>query len=125
MAPEGVSTEEVKKKSNVDWQKSNVTWEQMQEQIERQKKTTAEILGIPPERVIAVSAQKGLVAKVTEDDELLEKSCLPVLEDALGRGMMGKRQKILADAMVSFACSNAARPAHPAESTTCFSVPAN
>lgn len=77
------------------------TPEQIQQQIERQKKTTAEILGIPAERVIAVSAQKGLVAKVTEDAELLEKSCLPVLEDALGRGMMGKRQKILADAMVS------------------------
>lgn len=74
---------------------------QIQAQIDRQKASTAEILGIPRDRVIAVSAQKGLVAKVTNDEELLRKSCLPVLEDALGRGMMGKRQKILADAMVS------------------------
>ncbi len=74
---------------------------QIQAQIDRQKASTAEILGIPRDRVIAVSAQKGLVAKVTNDEELLRQSCLPVLEDALGRGMMGKRQKILADAMVS------------------------
>ncbi len=74
---------------------------QIEAQIERQKATTAEILGVPRDRVIAVSAQKGLVAKVTEDDELLARSCLPVLEDALGRGMMGKRQRILGEAMAS------------------------
>ena len=74
---------------------------QIQAQIDRQKASTADILGIPRDRVIAVSAQKGLVAKVTDDAALLKQSCLPVLEDALGRGMMGKRQKILADAMVS------------------------
>jgi hypothetical protein len=72
---------------------------QIQSQIDRQKSSTAEILGIPAEQVIAVSAQKGLVAKVTNDSELLQQSCLPVLEDALGRGMMGKRQKILSAAM--------------------------
>jgi len=72
---------------------------QIQTQIERQKASTADILGIPRDRVIAVSAQKGLVAKVTDDDELLAQSCLPLLEDALGRGMMGKRQRILASAM--------------------------
>jgi len=77
------------------------TPQQIQAQIDRQKATTAEILGVPPERVIAVSAQKGLVAKVTEDDELLAKSCLPQLEEALGRGMMGKRQKILGSSMTN------------------------
>ena len=77
------------------------TPEQIQAQIDRQKSSTAQILGIPPDQVIAVSAQKGLVAKVTKDAALLAQSCLPVLEDALGRGMMGKRQKILSKAMVS------------------------
>ena len=72
---------------------------QIQTQIERQKANTAEILGLPIDKVIAVSAQKGLVAKVTEDDELLNRSGLPLLEDVLGRGMMGKRQKILGAAM--------------------------
>jgi hypothetical protein len=41
------------------------------------------------------------VAKVTEDDELLKQSCLPVLEDVLGTGMLGKRQKILGAAMAN------------------------
>lgn len=74
---------------------------QMDAQIDRQISTTAEILGLPRDRVIAVSAQKGLVAKVTEDEALLQRSCLPLLEDALGRGIMGKRQRILADAMAT------------------------
>jgi hypothetical protein len=74
---------------------------QIQAQIDRQKVSTAEILGIPKSKVIAVSAQKGLVAKVTEDDELLKKSCLPLLEDVLGSGMLGKRQKILGAAMAN------------------------
>jgi hypothetical protein len=74
---------------------------QMQAQIDRQKASTAEILGIPAERVIAVSAQKGLVAKVTSDKALLDKSCLRLLEDALGHGMLGQRQKILGTAMVA------------------------
>ena len=72
---------------------------QVQAQIERQKASTAEILGLPTGKVIAVSAQKGLVAKVTGDEELLRRSCLPLLEDVLGSGMMGKRQKILSAAM--------------------------
>jgi hypothetical protein len=75
------------------------TPEQIQTQLERQKASTADILGIAPERVIAVSAQKGLVAKVNKDDALLQQSCLPQLEAALGEGIMGNRQKILAQAM--------------------------
>lgn len=74
---------------------------QIEAQIDRQKASTADILGVPRDRVIAVSAQKGLVAKVTDDEELLKRSCLPLLEDALGRGMMGKRQKILGEAMAT------------------------
>jgi hypothetical protein len=72
---------------------------QVEAQIDRQKSSTAQILGIAPDRVIAVSAQKGLVAKVFDDKELLRRSCLPVLETALGRGMMGRRQRILGHAM--------------------------
>jgi hypothetical protein len=68
---------------------------QVQAQIDRQRATSAEILGLPQEQVIPVSAQKGLVAKVTGDTELLQASQLPVLERALGMGVMGQRQKIL------------------------------
>ncbi|MDO8699244.1 MAG: dynamin family protein [Rhodoferax sp.] len=72
---------------------------QVQTQIERQRASTAEILGIPKQQVIPVSAQKGLVGKVTEDPALLEQSCLPALEEALGHGIMGQRQKMLGAAV--------------------------
>lgn len=69
--------------------------QQVQAQIERQRTSSADILGLPVEQVIPVSAQKGLVAKVTRDDDLLQASCLLNLEWALAEGIMGKRQTIL------------------------------
>jgi hypothetical protein len=75
------------------------TAEQIAAQIERQRVTSAEILGLPPAQVIPVSAQKALLAKVQKDNELLDKSNLPVLERALGHGVMGQRQKILRSAV--------------------------
>lgn len=71
------------------------TPEQIQAQIDRQRATTAEILNLPQAQVLPVSAQKGLVAKVTNDSELLVASGLPALEDALGKGMLQQRQDIL------------------------------
>jgi hypothetical protein len=72
---------------------------QIQLQIERQCETTAEILGIPREQVFPISAQKGLVAKVTDDAALLQSSCLPALEEALAQRIMGQRQRILGKAV--------------------------
>ena len=77
------------------------TTEQVQAQIDKQRATTAEILQLSPEQVIPVSAQKGLLAKVSNDPVLLEKSHLPVLERALGQGVMGQRQKILRSAVAA------------------------
>ena len=73
--------------------------EQVQNQIDRQRATSAEILGLPESQVIPVSAQKGLVAKVTRNNDLLQASCLPNLELALSEGVMGQRQKILRSAV--------------------------
>jgi len=73
--------------------------ESVNEQIERQKQLSSQILRIPPEQVIAVSAQKGLLAKVNQDEELLKRSCLSELEEALSRDIMGRRQKILSGAV--------------------------
>ncbi|SDN12278.1 dynamin family protein [Polaromonas sp. JS666] len=77
------------------------TPEQVKAQIDRQRATSAEILGLPETQVIPVSAQKGLVAKVTRDKALLEASHLPALELALGQGVMGQRQKILRSAVAA------------------------
>lgn len=73
--------------------------EQVQEQLERQRLTSAEMLGISQDHVMLVSAQKGLIAKIQCDDLLLERSGLPVLEEALAQGVMGKRQSILRSAV--------------------------
>lgn len=69
--------------------------EQVQAQIDRQRASSAKILGLPEVQVIPVSAQKGLVAKVTRNKELLKASRLPMLELALAEGVMGQRQRIL------------------------------
>ncbi|MDD2810776.1 dynamin family protein [Rhodoferax sp.] len=73
--------------------------QQVQVQIQSQKLTAAEILAVPLNQVVAVSAQKGLLAKVQNDPALLARSCLAQLEDALSQGIMGRRQKILASAV--------------------------
>ncbi|HKB55795.1 MAG TPA: dynamin family protein [Ramlibacter sp.] len=74
---------------------------EVQGEIERQRATSAEILGLSPQQVIPVSAQKGLVAKINNDAGLLQASQLPVLERALSQGVMGHRRKILRAAVSS------------------------
>jgi hypothetical protein len=74
---------------------------QVQAEIERQRATSAEVLGLRREQVIPVSAQKGLVAKVKNDPELLRASQLPVLEEALSHGVLGQRRRILRAAVDS------------------------
>lgn len=75
------------------------TPEQVQAQIDRQCRTSAEILGVEEDQVIPVSAQKGLLAKVTDDAALLQASCLQNLEVKLGLDMLGRRQQILRSAV--------------------------
>jgi len=73
--------------------------QEVQAQIDKQRQDSARILGISEQQVVAVSAQKGLVGKVTNDAGLLSRSCLAALEDALSKGIMGRRQKILGAAV--------------------------
>jgi len=64
-------------------------------EIERQCSTSAELLGIARSQVLAVSAQKGLQAKIHRDAPLLHASRLRALETALGEGILGKRETML------------------------------
>ena len=64
-------------------------------EIDRQIAKTAALLGLPPSQVHAASAQKGLVAKVNGDDDLLERSRLPALEDALTSGLLPAKRGIV------------------------------
>jgi hypothetical protein len=77
------------------------TPEQVQAQIEKQRATTAAVLGLPASHVIPVSAQKGLIAKVTGNERLLKASRLPELEHMLAQGLLGQRRHILQTAVMS------------------------
>ena len=63
------------------------------------RKTTAEVLGIDPDLVLPVSAQKGLVAKVRKDEALLRRSGLPTLERHLGQRLLASKHRLLVDAL--------------------------
>lgn len=67
---------------------------EVQAQIERQQAHVAEVLGMDGAQVLAVSAQKGLLAKVNHDIALLERSCLATLENALSLNIMAQRHRI-------------------------------
>ena len=72
--------------------------QQIQAQIELQRLQTAKSLGVDPLDVMALSAQKGLVAKVSGNAELLARSGLLALEAALAEGMVvGRRAAMHAE----------------------------
>ncbi len=68
-------------------------------QIRRQCQNSAAILGMNADHVLAVSAQKGLVAKIHGDEPLLQASHLPDLEQMLVSGIIGQRRQLLVDAV--------------------------
>lgn len=73
--------------------------EQVQLQIAAQRTDSAEILGLSPRQVLAVSAQKGLLAKVSNDQNLLDASNLMELETALGEDLLAQRRRIIGAAV--------------------------
>ncbi|HEX4597431.1 MAG TPA: dynamin family protein [Burkholderiaceae bacterium] len=68
---------------------------EIEAEVRRQIVSVAETLKIDRKQVFAVSAQKGLVAKVTGDAQLLERSRLPSLEAALVDLLVPARQQII------------------------------
>ncbi|GAB4215349.1 MAG: dynamin-like GTPase family protein [Rhodoferax sp.] len=73
--------------------------DEVQAQLQRQQAQCAQMLGVADEAVLAVSAQKGLLGKLRKQPELLARSNLAALEDALSQGVMGQRQRILSRAV--------------------------
>ena len=71
------------------------TPQQVEKQIARQCAESARILGVAEDRVMAVSAQKGLQGKVKGDAELLKNSRLDVLEDMLAKRIVERRHEIM------------------------------
>ena len=86
--------------------------EDIDAEIARQMRTSAQILGIPPAQVFAVSAQKALLAKVNGDDTLLARSRIPILEQALSKELIPAKREIVGSATRGEvrALSSAVRP---------------
>ncbi|MBV2163113.1 MAG: dynamin family protein [Comamonas sp.] len=72
---------------------------QVQAQLERQRQQSAQMLNISPQRILPLSAQKGLQAKIEQRPDLLQESGLPAFEDALAQGILAHRQSILLSAV--------------------------
>ena len=68
---------------------------EVQAQLNRQRAQSAQILEIDPARIVPLSAQKGLMAKIESNPTLLKNSGLPLFEDLLAQGILAHRQSIL------------------------------
>jgi len=72
---------------------------QIEAQIKRQREETASTLGLNSDQVAAISAQKGLLARIQGDAGLLRESGLPLFEDLLASKVLGRRQEMLENAL--------------------------
>jgi hypothetical protein len=68
--------------------------------IESQRRLSAEQLHVPIEQVFPLSAQKALLAKVRKDQDLLERSRMPVLERFLAEEILPQKQNIVRESIL-------------------------
>ena len=71
---------------------------QIDAEIARQAASCAATLDLPIKQIFPVSAQKALVAKINDDDALLQRSRLPELEVALSDELIPAKQEIIHEA---------------------------
>ncbi|MGA8260976.1 MAG: dynamin family protein [Arenicellales bacterium] len=69
--------------------------------IKRQAEETRRLLDISADMVFPVSAQKGLLAKIRKDAELIERSGLPSLELKLSEDIVTYKRKLIRDKVVN------------------------
>ena len=87
--------------------KIDTLWDEMKQPAEvaatigEQCKATANLLGIDAGNVFPVSAQKALLAKTRDNDELLARSNLTALENLLGNEILPDKQNIVWDNTVA------------------------
>ncbi len=77
------------------------TEREVQQELDVQCNNTAQLLGVSPQTVVAVSAKMGLIAKIRHDQDLLMRSGLPHLESLLGQHLVRQRQTIIQQNCVS------------------------
>jgi len=87
--------------------KTDTLWDEMKDpeavakSINDQCTTTAGMLGIDVENVFPVSAQKGLLAKIKNNSDLLGMSNLLSLEKLLAEEILPNRQKVIWDNVIA------------------------
>lgn len=74
---------------------------QIDAEIDRQVRSVAETLEIPATTVFPVSAQKGLVGRISGDEVLVERSRLSELERALAEDLLPTKQEIVRDSTLA------------------------
>lgn len=78
-------------------------WDELKDDVEIEKellkqiKVSAELLGLEDNQIFPTSAQKGLLAKVNGDEALLAQSRLPALEKALSDELIPAKKEIVRD----------------------------
>ncbi|WP_304360578.1 dynamin family protein [Collimonas fungivorans] len=73
---------------------------EVEQQISKQVSSVAHTLGLSEAQVYPVSAQKGLVGKINGEPELLKKSRLPALENALSRELIPAKRDIIRSQLI-------------------------
>jgi hypothetical protein len=74
--------------------------DQIEESMMRQVDNTCALLELPRDHVIALSAQKALLARIRGDDKLLERSGIRELERLIATDIVPAKQEILRAAVV-------------------------
>ncbi len=81
--------------------KIDTLWDELQNQqsidkaLATQSKNAAKILGISRDAIFPVSAHKGLLGKIKDDDALLKRSAIPSLENYLSDDIVNTRREIV------------------------------
>lgn len=70
---------------------------EIERELAKQIKISAELLGLQASQIFPISAQKGLLAKVNADHELLAKSRILELENALSNELIPSKKEIVRD----------------------------
>lgn len=71
--------------------------QQIEAEISKQVRSSSELLGLNADQIFPVSAQKGLLGKISGDEQLLVRSRLPELEKALSEEMIPSKKEIVRD----------------------------
>ncbi|GHA10139.1 hypothetical protein GCM10008090_19630 [Arenicella chitinivorans] len=70
---------------------------EIQNEIDAQVAATSKTLALDPANIFPVSAQKGLLAKLSDDAELLQRSNIPALENAIASKLIPEKRKIVVE----------------------------